>query len=298
MKSQSYKIVLVLFLIGFELFFSPFQKVLNRYFPRKFDVSYLLDYAPLDLRDYSKFDTKILDQKFSYLGNGADSVAFLSEDGKFVLKFFQKKKVYSQRYFLKKIEKNFFFFRKKKTFQAMKNYSDVFSKDPSIGGLVAAHFDLSSKHLPQVKILDLEGKSYQVDLNQYPFVLQKKAVEVKHTLSLAKTSGENEKYFQALVELSQKKMRCGFSDKHSRWILHRNYGFVDDSAIQFDLGKVAFSSKFIIADDLRKTACENMVLKSVKKLGRIYFEQFSSILQRNRKNDSQVDFERARNEEN
>lgn len=192
-------------------------------------------------------------QKFIYLGNGAQSFAFVSEDQKYVLKFFRMKHLTPKtwlnylpffclkNYRFKKVYKRQM--RLKETFSSFKMAYEEFKEE---SGLVFIHLNKTNHLKKRITLMDKKGKEYRIDLDETVFVLQEKAELIYSRISrlieegdLEEAKGALRSFFQLIAKRSHKK----FVDK-DLW-LHNNYGFVGQKAIQIDIGQLMKGESFL-----------------------------------------------------
>jgi hypothetical protein len=195
----------------------------------------------------------ILNQPFRYLGHGEETVAFESADGKFVLKLFLQKSMRSKKsFFIPKPSHWIPFYRTAKVKRrrelrkqvlliSMKNYADAFDRMQSETGSIALHLRYTENLLPTVSLIDQKEKKHRIKLDRVPFVLQQKALLVKEKLAQVHTIEERIQIYQALEAFFVQRAEKGFSDLRKTCTLETNFGFIDDRAIQFDVGGVCYS---------------------------------------------------------
>lgn len=161
----------------------------------------------------------ILKQKFHFLGKGAQCYAFESEDKQFVLKLFR----YNQPMQRDKVTQ---------LFNGCKIAYDLLRDET---GLLFIHLNPTPMDLPIVHFKDPIGRHFQLDMNGARFAIQKKAQPFRLTLEKAKASPEEMKNrideFLALLEARTAKGVFN-SDPN----LSRNFGFLENRAIEFDFG--------------------------------------------------------------
>lgn len=174
----------------------------------------------------------ILSQPFTYLGSGGQSFAFASEDGKYVLKFFNnhpKSWIPLPKYQAKKMEK----LRK-----AYSGYRLAFNEFKEESGLVFLHLNKSHFHAPQVTLVDKLNITHQLDLNAIEFVIQKRAELVRDYM---------QKYpyeaIHAIKQLNELLCEKNIQDTDPRF--YRNMGFIEGKAVLIDPGNcvIAYGRK-------------------------------------------------------
>ena len=178
----------------------------------------------------------LLDQPYTYLNEGAQTYAFVSKDGAYVLKLFkaQHQKRFKFSRFWKRLtqEEKDPQLREAKwriKFQnTCRRYKMALLDLKEETGLIYLHFQHSPTPLP----VKLQARGvYTVDLSKLPFILQKKAVLAPNYCRQHPIEGE-----KALRELFKTRLEKGYSDP--RQSLNINYGFVEDQPIQIDVGKI------------------------------------------------------------
>jgi hypothetical protein len=166
---------------------------------------------------------EILQQNYTYLSKGAQSYVFESSDGRYVVKLF--------RFDHDDLEDKVTFL-----FNACKLAYDHL---PEETGLLYIHLNATPMGLPMLHCKDAVGRSYQFDLNQTRFVLQRKAQNFRKTLQ--ESLGEPvamQKRLDEFIEL--------LYARTDKWILNtdpnlsRNFGFLEDRAIEFDFGNYRY----------------------------------------------------------
>lgn len=175
-----------------------------------------------------------LQQPFTYIGRGAQMIAFASKDGAYVLKIFKGKHKarklsrmltqYKNRQGAKEEWRTKFADTCRRYELALEHLQDE-------TGLIQLHFHKTHSPLP-VTLID--KTAYRLDLSAVPFILQKKAVLVPEYLQNNPT--KKDEAVQALKSFFVTRIQKGFSDP--RQSLNINYGFIDDRPIQIDVGKI------------------------------------------------------------
>ncbi len=175
---------------------------------------------------------------FRYLGKGGQSYIFVSEDDRYVLKLFRSSRLNILKLlpFEKQIDKQENLIRK-----TLESYSiaDRYLKEET--GLIGVHLTQKGK-LPPLKIIDKLGIAHPLNPNDYPFVIQEKAVLVKERISQLMNAGNLLGAKQALsnlFSLIEERKAKGIGDADAN--VTKNFGFCGDRAIQIDGGRFSFS---------------------------------------------------------
>lgn len=160
----------------------------------------------------------ILEQKYKYMGKGAQCYVFESEDGLYVVKLFR----YDRFPSVQKVAK---------LFDACKMaYTELREET----GLIYIHLNLTSNNLPILKCKDPIGRKFRFALDRYRFVVQKRALPFRKALELAKAKGEMKKRIDQFLQLLN--ARVVKEIRNSDPNLSRNFGFLEDRAVEFDFG--------------------------------------------------------------
>ncbi len=185
---------------------------------------------------------EIFSSRFKFLGVGAQSFAFESEDGKYVLKFFNMRRFTPSLadhlcpHVVRRRLKNL-----RWVFNGYKIAYDKFREDT---GLVFIHL-AKTDHLKQkVQVIDDIGKEHTIDLDQTEFVLQEKAELIFDRLAKLRHQGDRkkeQKSIQALLELVKRRVDQGYADRDKA--VSNNFGFVGDRPIQLDVGRLYQGTK-------------------------------------------------------
>jgi len=194
-----------------------------------------------------EFLEPIFNKPLFFLGKGKQCSAYETADGRYVVKFF----------------KNAFKVKKqKKVHESIESAFIAWVYAPEETAVIvcsAGQFDLS---LPPVKILTKKGKIEFVDLENTPFLIQKRAEPFKQTLMRLVAQGEKERAEEALCSVFELLARCrskGLLDSDGSLVRKENLGFIDGKAILIDTGKL-----HLFADKRRQTLYD---IKRLKPLG-------------------------------
>lgn len=188
----------------------------------------------------------ILNQDFNYLGSGSQCYAFLSADGKYVLKFFKIKHLVPklwlrfiplpglEKYRFNKIDK-----RISRHSQLFSSYKIAYQHLREETGLTFVHLNKSKNLNIRMKLYDRLRNCYIANLDDYEFIIQEKAQLVRDKITYLMQKGKREEAVIALHSLLNhivKQCEKGFIDKDSG--VSHNYGFVGDRIIHFDVGRI------------------------------------------------------------
>lgn len=212
------------------------------------DFPYRNQWREPSIPPQEQFDAvrEILKQKFTYLGKGAQTYAFLSEDGKYVIKFVKQKHlklpkwqdIFLQIPFLQEYRQEKMQQRKEKVELFINSSRLSYEELPEETALLYVHLKQTKNFLGQMIILNKMGISYTISLDDQEFVLQKKAVMLERYLKgfMEKEDVEGaEKALQQVITLLIDISKKGILDKD--WRVFENIGFVDNHAIYIDIGQ-------------------------------------------------------------
>lgn len=192
-------------------------------------------YTDIEVSEAGSSQLSVLNQPYSFLGEGAQMYAFLSQDGMYVLKLFKAK---HQRPFkisrLKRTAKEWEESRERwhQKFQSTaRRYKMAYADLNEETGLIHLHLEKTNGPMPVI----LKGKKTDtIDLSHYPFILQKKALLV--TDYFRKYPEKKKDAIASLKAFFVTRLDKGYSDP--RQSLDINYGFIGDVPIQIDPGKI------------------------------------------------------------
>lgn len=228
-------IALILFLIGFNFF--------EHFAHQKTDGFSLLRiqfHGDQKKERSSPIDPQILQQTFHYLDCGNQCFAFLSEDGKTILKFFKYanppiphflttipllnklKSLRPHRY-----EKTLW--KQKRDFQGYQLAFDHFQQE---SGLIATHFHPTEEPMT-ITLIDKLHIQHRLDLGSVPFILQKRANPIYKELRLWSPE-EKKQGIISLIQLLKKRIHFNLKDDDVHF--YSNFGFIGNTAIQIDPG--------------------------------------------------------------
>ena len=186
-----------------------------------------------------------LNQPYKYLGHGFQCYVFVSQDDNYVLKFIRQQRLQPPvLYELLPLTS----WRQEKV-QAGKKRADylfcslkvAFEDVPDETGLLFVHLNKTKNRHPVVSIVDKAGTSYQVALDAHEFVLQRKASPIKETLAQLMQEGNVDLAKQRIDQIFMLLKTCakkGIADMDTQLIRKNNLGFLPDSCIYVDTGKI------------------------------------------------------------
>lgn len=224
---------------GFSLSYIQFDLPHNK----KWEV------PPLSDGERKRLNT-ILSQSYTYLAKGARSYAFLSADGKYVLKFFKyryHKPHWAAKYlppvpFLENYRQSKM--RKVSLDTVLTGYKVAYDHDSQDTALIYIHLNPTQEWLPLVTVSDKRGKEHRIDLNTTRFVLQERADECEEVLNALLNQGDIEEVkrrIRDVFDLYERHHVMGISDTGVGVL--RNNGFIGNRAVHFDVGKMTSEAR-------------------------------------------------------
>ena len=185
-----------------------------------------------------------LNQPYSFLGRGTEYEAFLSEDGKIVLKLFRLKPfrlVFFKKAFFSREEKPFFErlkeARAKRIDRTLASLFIAAQQLKEETALFYIHHPERERALPPIQIVDRVGKVHFIDPKKTPFILQRRAdLLFSHFLKkyLSKDFKGARASIDALFCLIRERSLKEIGDRDLDLV--RNFGFVGEKAVEIDLG--------------------------------------------------------------
>ena len=193
---------------------------------------------------------QIVEQPFTYLGKGAQSYAFISEDGKYVLKFFKFKHLKPSWVVnhlpeigkLKKIKQKSVARKERQIQSVFSGYKLAYDLHREEAGLLYVHLNPSGNIAESVDLYDKIGRHFTLDLDQYIFVVQEYAVLNRDLMSKELKGGNLaavKKRISQIIALYLSEYEKGIYDR-DHGVLH-NMGFIGERPIRLDVGKLSYA---------------------------------------------------------
>lgn len=187
-----------------------------------------------------------LNQKYHYLFSGGQAVVFASEDGKYVIKFFDQSRLqprflarhlppqfFNQKKLAKKVWK-----RQNKLDRDFSSYKLAFNELKDETGLVLVHLNPTDWIERKLTLVDKIHIEHQIDLDAFEFILQKRAELVYPRLERLVKEGAQDGAKEALSSILQLfAARCQKGIDDSDPDLDKNFGFIGSQAVQIDTGR-------------------------------------------------------------
>lgn len=206
---------------------------------------------PLLSSEEKEFRTAI-QQPYYYLSKGCQSYVFLSQDEKYVIKFFKY-----QRYRLQPWLVNFpplpaiVKFRKEKSEMKWKkldgfvqSWKVAFEHLKDETGLVAVHLNKTQNIAQSLILYDKMGKKHEIDLDQMEFCIQRRGQLLCDALLGYKIQGnfaEAKQLIRQLLNLIVSEYSRGLADNDHA--LMQNTGVFDGKPFHIDVGQFIFNEE-------------------------------------------------------
>ncbi len=224
---------------------------------------------------HDRFFYVLSQQQLNWLGRGAQAVAFETQDGKYVVKFFQMGRMNGEdpdKGFLAGLLSKE---TKEKRLQRLEHREEIFNSSKMCfeelsdeTGIIYAHLNRTHEKIKGIKLVDRFGQSHRIRGDDACFVVQKKARYLIPTITELMEAGQIEaakmrlnQIFQLLLDVAKK----GFSDGDDALIRNNNIGFSVDRAIYIDTGHIVRALNMNVRErmkyefDVRLKPLENWV---------------------------------------
>ncbi len=187
-----------------------------------------------------------LQQPFTYLGRGAQCYAFLSSDGKTVLKLFKFHHLNPSSFWRTPHFGPFEKWRFAIFNNAQVKFNQMFSsflianeKLPSSTALIYLHLNKSDHLKQKITLITPFGVKHTLDADKLEFALQQYARSFYDELNELLKAGQTKQALDivsSLQELWEEKMQLGIFDYDPA--LSTNFGCIDGKVVQFDCGSL------------------------------------------------------------
>ena len=184
---------------------------------------------------------EVLDQTFTFLGVGRSAYAFVSEDGKFVLKFFKYHNISPlyERFpvpsFHNPLKK--WFYKATDWKELFKSFEIAYDEIREETRFLYLHLGETKDLLPTITIVDRIGIKHKIALDRMQFLLQQKAEMVYPYLTRLVQEGNlvaAKEGIDAIVDLISENLRKGILDHDVN--VRTNFGFIDSHVVKIDVG--------------------------------------------------------------
>lgn len=232
---------------------------------------------------------QILDQKFSYIGKGAQCYAFVSKDGQYVLKFFKFKHLkpnFAVEYLpsippFQAFKESSIDRKKRKLIKVFDGYDLAFRENRDNAKLIYLHLVPTQNLHMKVTVIDKLGLERTIDLDEVVFLVQKKGDTLRTRLKAFLNQHQVAEAKQAMMSILGmyiSEYEKGIYD-HDHGILH-NTGFIDDQPFHLDVGNLHYDERMKQSDFYKKDF-EHVIWKMdvwIKANYPQYYPEFSSFL--------------------
>ncbi|MBI2743407.1 MAG: hypothetical protein HYX48_05765 [Chlamydiales bacterium] len=248
------------------------------YDPRR-EVSPL---AESEMREVSE----ILSQPFTFLGSGGQAYAFLSADGKSVLKLFKYHHLSTFPYLKRGPFSSFAKQREEKRERFFESCRISFEEMREETGLLYLQLNKSTHWNRKITLIDKLGIAHTLELDQLEFALQKRASLALSSLKSLVKKGKREEAKQtisSMISLLAARCQKGVGDSDSG--LRRNMGLLDTHAISIDIGSFSKNPDLLLRANMEKEVKEKSLRlarwlkKSDPELSNYYDETVQKITQ-------------------
>lgn len=210
--------------------------------------SALWNIPPLSSSELKDLD-QILNQKFTYYSKGSQAYVFISEDKKYILKFLKQQKLRTNSW-LAYIPLSFNphyqarLFKESKCDATFSACTTAYKELKDKTGLVYVHINNAQDLNKKVTVFDKNGREHRVDIDQTSFYVQKHAQLIYSRISEVmynENIEEAKKIISSVFLLIDFLGKKGVVDNDP--ILRKNFGLIDDVAVQIDIGKLRIDPK-------------------------------------------------------
>jgi hypothetical protein len=185
---------------------------------------------------------EIFSSPLTFAGDGSQSYAFFSSDGKYVVKFFKMRRFTPSfadslcPHVVKRRLRNLNW-----VFNGYKTAYDHLRKDT---GLLFIHLAKTHDLNLKATLIDKAGKLCTIDLDSTEFIIQEKVELLFVHLKRLYDEGKEKEAKASIAQIGQlieRRMAAGYADRDKA--VSGNYGFVDGRAIHLDVGRLYKGSK-------------------------------------------------------
>lgn len=193
-----------------------------------------------------------LSQPFVYIGKGAQSYVFGSEDQKYVIKFFKFKHL-RPHWIIENLPSispiNHFKYayiksKEAKILNVFESYHTAFNLDKDNTALIYLHLIPTHDLNQKVQLVDKIGRLHLVDLDGHLFMIQQKGEplrqRIKRLLEEKKVDAAKQSFSQILGMYLTEYRRGLYDRDHS---VMQNTGFVNDRPFRLDAGKLTLDER-------------------------------------------------------
>lgn len=220
----------------------------------EFDDIPHLNIPPLSREEESQLN-QILNQQFTYIGKGAQSYVFGSNDQKYVIKFFKFKhlkpspllKLLPSISPFDQYKKKVLARKQRKLISVFTGYELAYKVSKDNAGLIYLHLQPTTHFNKEIELIDKMGLIRKINLDQVVFLVQKKGETARTYIGrLLENNALNDAQvaFSQIIGMYMSEYKDGVYDR-DHGVMH-NTGFVDGKPFHLDVG-------FLTADAAMKT---------------------------------------------
>jgi len=207
-----------------------------------------------------------LDQPYSYMGRGRQCYAFMSRDGRYVLKL-PRLDQFGLPFWLRSLSFPFLesYREGKRAYMlqrcqfTMNSFQIAFSELQRETSVLYLHVNQTDSFHRLIQITDRIGRTYQLNLDKTLFILQEKTELMMPLVQQAIKKGdrkEAERILNAFLEVLESRSRKGIFNKDPTFL--ENFGFDGKKGIQVDIGgfyhKPGYEGQMAFEKSLSETA--------------------------------------------
>lgn len=228
---------------------------------------------------------QILDQKFSYIGKGAQCYAFVSEDQQYVLKFFKFKHLKPSLFVdlipsispFKAYKQSCIERKRRKLIGVFDGYDLAFRENRKGSELLYLHLIPTQTLKQQVTVIDKIGMENRINLDEVVFLVQRKGETFRSRLQKLLNQDrvkDAEQAISGILAMYVSEYKKGIYDR-DHGVMH-NTGFVGDQPFHLDVGKFSKEERMQNADFYKKDL-EHVVWKIDKWVKYSYPQHYNEI---------------------
>lgn len=244
--------LLIITFLAFLLFFYEEETGTLRISNITFDIPHNPNWETANDSSQIKNLQLILSQPYSYLDQGRQIIAFLSEDKKFVLKIFKSKRLkpsdsasfFSYIPFLKNYYQKREGKRKRRIERLFNGYKLAYEKDREQTGLHYIHLNPTDTLHTTITVVDRLGITHTIDLDTTRFAVQESAIITKDLFIKLFEQGDIsgvKRHIRKIFDMYFSEYKKGIVDMDQN--LFHNTGFVGERAVRLDIGQLTLSEK-------------------------------------------------------
>lgn len=210
--------------------------------------------------DHDRFFYVVCQQTLYWLGRGMQAIVFETQDGKYVVKFFQLGRLRepSSRGFVKNLVSKE---PEDKRKERVNHREEIFLSSKMCfeelqaeTGIVYVHLNRTKDKIKGIKLVDKYGQSHRIRGDDASFVVQKKASLLIPTLTKLMDTGDVagakarlDQVFDLLLSMARKH----FVDGDDALIRNNNLGLTEDRAIYIDTGHIFRAHNLDVLERMR-----------------------------------------------